>query len=105
MPWRKPAPQIGIALLAATAALGQPPAVERGSQVYRPNCGFCHGVDARGDAAPDLARSLVVLEDTDGRALGAFLRSGRPDSGMPAFAGLSPEQSADLAAFLHTKIE
>jgi mono/diheme cytochrome c family protein/small nuclear ribonucleoprotein (snRNP)-like protein len=105
MPWRKPAPQIGIALLAATAALGQPPAVERGSQVYRPNCGFCHGVDARGAAAPDLARSLVVLEDTDGRALGAFLRSGRPDSGMPAFAGLSPEQSADLAAFLHTKIE
>src|SRR5690349_13552934 len=80
-------------------------AVERGSQIYRPNCGFCHGVDARGAAGPDLARSLVVLEDVDGTRLGAFLRMGRPDAGMPAFATLSPAQSTDLAAFLHARIE
>jgi hypothetical protein len=47
----------------------------------------------------------VVLEDVDGSKLGAFLRAGRPDAGMPAFAGLSPGQSADLAAFLHVRIE
>src|SRR5690242_4521566 len=69
-------------------------AVERGNQVYRPNCGFCHGLDARGAAGPDLARSLVILEDVDGRGLGAFLKSGRPGEGMPAFPGLSAEQSA-----------
>jgi mono/diheme cytochrome c family protein len=80
-------------------------AVERGSQVYRPNCSFCHGIDARGAGGPDLARSIVVLEDVDGSKLGAFLKTGRPDAGMPALAGLSPGQSADLAAFLHARIE
>lgn len=105
MRWHKRVACSGIALLAVTAALGQSPAVTRGNQVYRPNCGFCHGLDARGAAGPDLARSLVVLQDTDGKALAAFLKTGRPDSGMPAFAGLSTEQSADLAAFLHATIE
>lgn len=115
MRWHKPVLRIAIALPLVAAGLGQPaggrageaniPAVARGNQVYRPNCGFCHGLDARGAAGPDLARSLVVLEDVDGKALGAFLKRGRPDAGMPAFASLSPEQSADLAAFLHAKIE
>src|SRR5579871_2112838 len=105
MRWHKRVSPVAIALLAVCAGLGQPPAVQRGNQVYRPNCGFCHGLDARGAAGPDLARSLVVLEDTDGKALAAFLKNGRPDAGMPAFAGLSPEQSADLAAFLHATIE
>src|SRR5690242_11344271 len=117
MRWHKPVLWIALALLLGCAGLSQQPggrageakknsaAVARGDQVYRPNCGFCHGVDARGAAGPDLARSLVVLEDVDGKALGAFLKSGRPDAGMPAFAGLSPEQGADLAAFLRAKIE
>lgn len=78
-------------------------AVERGNQVYRPSCGFCHGLDARGAAGPDLARSLVVLNDAGGKELGAFLKGGRPDAGMPAFPALTTEQSADLAAFLHAK--
>ena len=42
-------------------------AVERGNQVYRPSCGFCHGIDARGAAGPGLARSLVVLNDVGGK--------------------------------------
>jgi mono/diheme cytochrome c family protein len=109
--------QIGIALLLLKTAWAQQSrgstgegrpdaaAVERGSQIYRPNCGFCHGLGARGAAGPDLARSLVVLEDVDGKKLSAFLKTGRPDAGMPAFAALSPEQSADMAAFLHARIE
>ena len=109
--------QIGIGLLLLKTAWAQQPhdsagerrpdaaAIERGSQIYRPNCGFCHGLDARGAAGPDLARSLVVLEDVGGNKVGAFLKTGRPDAGMPAFAGLSPQQSADLATFLHSRIE
>ncbi len=89
----------------AVQARVDPAAVERGNQLYRPNCGFCHGLDARGAAGPDLARSLVVLKDVGGKELGAFLKSGRPDAGMPAFASLSAEQSADLAAFLRARIE
>ncbi|HLK50720.1 MAG TPA: c-type cytochrome [Bryobacteraceae bacterium] len=117
MRWDKPVLRIGVALVLARAGLGQQPggrsgeaspdaaAVERGSQIYRPNCGFCHGLDARGAAGPDLARSLIVLEDVDGKKLDAFLKTGRPDAGMPAFGGLASQQSADLAAFLHARIE
>lgn len=89
----------------AQKAKGDPAAIERGNQVYRPNCGFCHGIDARGAAGPDLARSLVVLDDVGGRALGPFLKSGRPDAGMPAFSSLTPEQAADISAFLHARFE
>jgi cytochrome c oxidase cbb3-type subunit 3 len=80
-------------------------AVERGNQVYRPSCAFCHGIDARGAAGPDLARSLIVLDDVGGKNLGVFLKSGRPDLGMPAFADLTSVQAADISAFLHARIE
>ena len=89
----------------AQKAKVDPAAVERGNQVYRPNCGFCHGIDARGAAGPDLARSLVVLDDIGGKDLGPFLKSGRPDAGMPAFSGLTAEQAADISAFLHARFE
>jgi mono/diheme cytochrome c family protein len=117
MHWLEPVLRIAITLPPVGVGLSQQPgrgpeeptidsaAVARGNQVYRPNCGFCHGLGARGAAGPDLARSLVILEDKGGKALSAFLKSGRPDLGMPAFPGLSPEQSADLATFLHAKIE
>ena len=89
----------------AQKAKGDAAAVERGNQIYRPNCGFCHGIDARGAAGPDLARSLVVLNDVGGKDLGTFLRSGRPDAGMPAFAMLTAGQASDISAFLHARFE
>lgn len=79
-----------------------PVAIDRGTQIYRPTCGFCHGVDARGAQAPDLAKSLEVLNDTNGKELGEFLKVGRPDKGMPAFTSFTTDQIADLAAFLHS---
>lgn len=75
--------------------------VDRGRDTFRANCGFCHGIDARGAEGPDLARSLTVLNDDDGKDLLDFLVVGRPPQGMPAFAGLSREEARDLAAFLH----
>jgi cytochrome c oxidase cbb3-type subunit 3 len=81
-------------------------AIARARVVYEPNCGFCHGNDARGGAAgPDLARSLVVIGDTGGRELGEFLAVGQPDRGMPAFPNLSRAQIADIAVFLHERVE
>ena len=80
-------------------------AVQRGNEVYRPSCAFCHGVDVRGAAGPDLARSLVVLNDVGGKDLAVFLRSGRPGAGMPAFPDMSADQAADMSAFLHARIE
>ena len=79
-------------------------AVERGKALHVEHCGFCHGANARGGSGgPDLTRSVVVLEDEAGRQLGAFLRVGRPDRGMPKF-DMPDAQVADLAAFLHSAI-
>jgi mono/diheme cytochrome c family protein len=81
-------------------------AIARAKPVYEPQCGFCHGLDARGRAGgPDLARSLVVLADTGGRELAGFLRAGRPERGMPAFPNLTDQQISDIAEFLHERLE
>ena len=81
-------------------------AIARAKTVYEPQCGFCHGNDARGRAGgPDLARSLVVLADTGGKELAGFLRAGRPERGMPAFPNLTDQQITDIAEFLHERLE
>jgi mono/diheme cytochrome c family protein len=80
-------------------------AVERAKPLYSAQCAFCHGDDARGrSAAPDLARSLVVLGDTGGKDLTPFLRAGRPPA-MPAFPALTDAQISDIAEFLHMTLE
>ncbi len=82
----------------------EPAAVTRGKELHVAQCGFCHGITARGGAGgPDLTRSALVQEDEGGKQLGAFLKVGRPDRGMPAFQ-LSDQENADLAAFLHSEI-
>jgi cytochrome c oxidase cbb3-type subunit III len=79
-------------------------AVDRGKALLVEHCGFCHGANARGGSGgPDLTRSVVVQEDEGGKQLGAFLRVGRPERGMPKF-DLPEAQMGDLAAFLHSAI-
>src|SRR5947207_11362080 len=78
--------------------------VERGQQLLVAQCGFCHGSNARGGSSgPDLTRSVLVQDDEGGKQLGEFLRTGRPDNGMPPFQ-LSADQVTDLATFLHAAI-
>jgi mono/diheme cytochrome c family protein len=81
-------------------------AIARAKLVFEPQCGFCHGNDARGRAGgPDLARSLMVIGDTKGNELAPFIRSGRPERGMPAFPTLTQEQISDIAEFLHERVQ
>ena len=81
-------------------------AIARAKPVFEAQCGFCHGLDARGRAGgPDLARSLVVLADTGGKEMAGFIRAGRPERGMPAFPGLTDQEIADIAEFLHERLE
>jgi len=98
-------------LALAGAAFGAPAgsdesAISRGKQLFGENCGFCHGLDARGaDQGPDLAHSLIVLSDAKGERLGEFLRVGRADKGMPVFSIFTKDEIAQLAAFLHDRVE
>src|SRR5499426_2021102 len=79
-------------------------AVERGQKMFVAQCGFCHGSKATGgQSGPDLIRSVLVMNDEDGKQLGEFLKVGRPDKGMPKF-DMSQEQARDIAAFLHQRI-
>jgi cytochrome c oxidase cbb3-type subunit III len=79
---------------------GDPAALERGTALYKINCAFCHGQDARGgDGGPSLLRSGLVLADENGELIGPVLEQGR--GAMPKF-GFKPDQVADLAVFLHS---
>jgi len=80
---------------------GDPAAIERGGTLYGVSCRFCHGADLRGGdgGGPNLLRSTVVLDDDQGERIGPVLASGR--GAMPAFT-FTPEQTRDLAAYLHS---
>ena len=80
-------------------------AAARGAPLFRQNCGFCHGPQARGAEGPSLITSDVVLGDDHGEHLVPFLKSGRPEKGMPAFAGVPDDQLKDIAEFLHLQVE
>jgi cytochrome c oxidase cbb3-type subunit 3 len=63
-----------------------PEQVQRGQTRFVAECGFCHGRDASGgEGGTDLTRSTLVAEDTRGDKIGALVRTGRVDRGMPAF--------------------
>jgi cytochrome c oxidase cbb3-type subunit III len=77
--------------------------VDGGASLFQQNCAFCHGRDAGGgESGPDLTRSKLVKEDVGGDKIGAVVRNGRPEKGMPPF-NLSDSQIARLTAFIHTQ--
>lgn len=80
-----------------------PAAFERGAKAYTQYCAGCHGATGRGSVgAPDLIRSILVLDDEKGILIAPVLRDGRPDAGMPKL-GLTEAQIADLVAWLHVQ--
>ena len=99
---------LSTALAAGSASAQQaapapldPAAVARGDALFKSNnCSVCHGVLGTGGAnnAADLTRSKLAQTADGGRTLYSFLLAGKPDTGMPAFPGLTPEQGADLSA-------
>jgi mono/diheme cytochrome c family protein len=98
----RPAPGRGAA--AAVTGSGQDPAaVERGAKLFATNCAGCHGAAARGGpGAPDLLRSILVLDDEKGILIAPVIRNGRPDLGMPK-STLPDTQVADIVAWLHVQ--
>ncbi len=87
---------------AGTAA--SPATIAAGGSLFQQNCAFCHGRDAGGgETGPDLTRSKLVTADVGGDKIGDVVLHGRAEKGMPAFSNFSPEQIADLAAFIHSQ--
>lgn len=88
---------------ATTESKYPPELVEQGATLFQQRCAFCHGRDAAGgETGPDLTRSKLVASDVDGEKIGAVVRNGRPEKGMPPF-DVGDEQVAGLAAFIHTQ--
>lgn len=75
-------------------------AATRGRAVYAQHCINCHGSTAKGgERGPDLIRSIVVLRDRQGDAIGPALKS------SPHQATLTAAQVVDLSHFLHQRVE
>ena len=80
-----------------------PEQVARGQQIFRSNCSFCHGSDARGgETGPNLVRDQVVLRDQNGELITPIVQNGIPARGMPS-VGLSAADITDIAAWLHSQ--
>jgi cytochrome c oxidase cbb3-type subunit 3 len=80
-------------------------AAARGAPVFKQNCAFCHGPQARGATGPSLITSEEVLDDDHGERLVPYVKKGRPEKGMPSFASMEDAQLKDIAEFLHVQVE
>lgn len=99
---RPPAP-VAATEAAVAGAKEDPAAVARGNKAYLANCAGCHGVTAKGSpGAPDLVRSILVLDDEKGILIAPVLRQGRPEQGMPR-PNLTEAQISDIVAWLHAQ--
>jgi len=80
--------------------------IREGEVRFGSQCGFCHGKDAAGgETGPDLTRADLVAQDSQGDKLVPVIRAGRPNSGMPAFPGLTQSELNEIVAFLHTQMD
>ncbi len=87
--------RIAVVLLATyTFALAQS---DPGRREYEIRCARCHGADAAGgEGGPNIQAQIAARSATE---LAAFLRVGRPATGMPAF-DLPAQDMTNLVAYL-----
>jgi len=90
------------ALLIFTIAVShaQTTAHSAGRRTFESSCAPCHGLNGRGgEHAPDIATSPEIVKLSDGGIL-KLLREGRPQAGMPPFAGLGAAKLSNLVRYL-----
>ncbi|HEY5729224.1 MAG TPA: c-type cytochrome [Anaerolineales bacterium] len=75
-----------------------PASTERGQELYRTNCAFCHGSSGERGANP-LMDAVGQLDDA---SLAEIILFGVPEKGMPVSKKLTNEQIADLVAFIRS---
>ena len=79
--------------------------VVRGQKLFGQNCAACHGANATGGMGPNLTMSSLVRHDVGGVDVSKVIHEGRMDKGMPAFPQITDAQAADIAAFIHARID
>src|SRR5580693_10804422 len=90
-------PILTFSLLAAGIAAAQAP--DPGRIAFESRCARCHGGDGTGgESGPNIVSQIDSRNDADTIA---FLRAGRPASGMPAF-NLAAGEMNNLVRYLRT---
>jgi cytochrome c oxidase cbb3-type subunit III len=108
VPYQNLTPEQRAAATRTFLGLGAEPdkeAASRGAPLYQQSCAFCHGPQAHGATGSSLITADEVLKDDHGEHLVSFLKKGRPEKGMPAFAAMSDDQLKDISEFVHLQVE
>jgi cytochrome c oxidase cbb3-type subunit 3 len=91
---------VGQTLTSARRYAHDPAALRKGSNTYRVNCDFCHGIDAHGEnGAPDLTSSRTQARSD--LELYRIILGGRPGTEMPA-NDLSEKETWEVIAYLRS---
>jgi len=76
------------------------PALATGRRTFESSCAPCHGLNGKGgEHAPDIATRPDIAKLSDSETL-KVLREGKPQAGMPPFAGLGPAKLSDVLNYL-----
>jgi mono/diheme cytochrome c family protein len=108
VPYQNMTPEQRAAATRTFLGLGAEPdkaAAARGAPLYQQSCAFCHGPQAHGATGASLITADEVLKDDHGEHLVPFLKKGRPEKGMPAFATMSDDELKDISEFVHLQVE
>src|SRR5580698_2511840 len=108
VPYQNMTPEQRAAATRTFLGLGAEPdkeAAARGAPLYQQSCAFCHGPQGHGATGASLITADEVLKDDHGEHLVPFLKKGRPEKGMPAFATMSDEELKDISEFVHLQVE
>lgn len=74
---------------------------EQGRAIFRSNCAFCHGADARGGRGPNLVSAPLTHGESDD-AIKTVIREGVPGTSMPAFSEMTPAETGEIVAYIRS---
>lgn len=72
---------------------------DQGKALFRSNCAFCHGGDARGGRGPNLVSAQLSHGDSD-EAMKTVILEGVPGTSMPSFSEFTNEEVATIVGYL-----
>lgn len=89
-----------VLIFALAASQAQTTAHSAGRQTFDSSCAPCHGLNGKGgERAPDIVTRPDIVKLSDSGTL-KVLREGKPQAGMPPFAGLGPAKLSDILNYL-----